>query len=520
MRVSTPRTEGRQGGQNHPADSASGRALIGSIWTSASQLSPFIYTTIISIVAARILGPEGMGRQSFIAFVVFAVQTVCTSGLSTSVTRYVGELTGQQREREIRSLVGLAWRLAAVPSLIGAGTLVLVALVGAEPRWAWLLGALASLAGGLHKVPAAMLVGRQRWRTQSVIVLVTGALSVVATIVVLLLGWGITGMLGVAAGLTISMLVWSTRMMRRLVRELPSPGAPLGRTSGDVVRFAAANTLPIVLGFVVLQRSEFFFLDHYSSDTQIALYSIAFSTMLALLAVPSAVRMVVIPSVATLVGAGEFERVRRGFSRLVRLSVLMTLPLTAAALALGPTLLRLVYGGQYAESGDVLLILAAPLPLVPLSSSAQALLTGYGQVRIPTLVGAFAAAVDIGAAALLVPRLDAEGAAIANVLATAAATFPLLPYCHRLIGGITVSLRHVGRVAVASAIAGGLARLVLELGGGVGLFLAALVVGVCAFVFLAVFLKILPAIDADWLADIARGRGALRIERAARLLAS
>jgi O-antigen/teichoic acid export membrane protein len=501
-------------------ESVGGRALIGAFWTASSQLAPYIYTTVTSIVAARVLGPEDMGRQSFIAFVVITVQTVCTTGLAHSISRYAGELTGQGRAGAIRSLASLGWRLAAPPSLVAAAALLLVAVGGAEPQAAWILGAAAVLAGGLHKVPAAVLIGGQRWRTQSVVVLVTGALSVVATIAVLAIGWGITGMLAVSAGVAITMLAWATLRMRRFVGEIPTPALPLGDVTKGVVRFALASSVPVVLSFVVLQRSEFFFLDHYSSDTQIALYSIAFSTVLALLALPGAVRMIVLPSVASLVGAGEFDRIRRGFSRLVRLSLLVMVPLTAGALALGPALLRLVYGEQYAGSGNVLLILLASLPLVALWSAGTALLMGYGRIRIPTLVSGFAALVDIGAAALFVPRLDAIGAAIANVLALIAATLPLLFYCHRLVGGIEVSLRHVARLTAVSAVAAGMARLVLEIGRGGGILVAALFVGVASFVFLALLLRVVPAVDANWIAGVADERGAHRIGRIARLLAS
>ena len=50
--------------------------------------------------------------------------------------------------------------------------------------------------------------------------------------------------------------------------------------------------------------------------------------------------------------------------------------------------------------------------------------------------------------------------------------------------------------------------------------MAAFLVGVASFAFLAVLLKVMLGADAEWLAGVARGRGAGRMERAARLLAS
>ena len=500
--------------------SAGGHAFVGGIWTSASFLAPYLYTTLISIVAARILGPDDMGRQSFIAFVVIVGQTVAASGIGYSLVRHAGELVGQRREGAIPSLVRLGWRLVLPPSLLAAVVLAGVALAGAEPRAAWLFAAAAVLAGGLNNVPVRILVGVQRWREQSIVLIVVGALSVVPTIVVLALGGGVTGMLAVTAVTAFVILAWCTQLMRGFVRGLTAAELPLGAMKSDVIRFAAATTVPVILTFVVLQRSEFFILDLFSDDSQIALYSIAFSSLAALLALPMAVRTVVLPSVATLVGAGEFDRIRRGFSRLVRLSILLTVPLTAAGLALGPRLLTLVYGSQYSGAGEVLLILVAPLPLVPLSAAGSAVLMGFGRVRIPTLVSGFAAVIDIGAALILVPRLDAVGAAIANVLAVLAATIPLIPFCVRLLGGIDVSFRDTMRVVLVSGAAACAAALVLQLGTGAANFVAALVAGVASFVVLAPAVRMVPAADAEWLEALARDRGHGGIGNAARLLST
>ena len=43
--------------------------LHGSLWNTASRLIPQVYSLGISVAAARFLGPNGMGRQSFIAFI-------------------------------------------------------------------------------------------------------------------------------------------------------------------------------------------------------------------------------------------------------------------------------------------------------------------------------------------------------------------------------------------------------------------------------------------------------------------
>ena len=90
---------------------------------------------------------------------------------------------------------------------------------------------------------------------------------------------------------------------------------------------------------MVATRSEFFFLAHFSTDSQIAFYSIAYSSVAALTLIPKSLASSTTPAFATLYGAGALERMRTGYSRSLRLLLLVTLPLTAAGFTLGPELI-------------------------------------------------------------------------------------------------------------------------------------------------------------------------------------
>jgi O-antigen/teichoic acid export membrane protein len=479
------------------------RAFRGGLWQSAAQVAPYLWTMIMSVVAARILGPDQMGRQSFIAFAVVVVQTLCVGGLGNALLRYVAELRGRGRERALPSLAAWGWRLSAVAGSFGALVLFAITAAGASPTWAWIFAGVAALSGALNKVPGTILIGTQRWRLHARVVIVTGSGSVLATVIVLLLGGGVSGMLGVIAATAVAMLIWMTALARRLLRPMSLEPEPLGSLRAELLRFSLAMSVPVILNLVVFQRSELFFLERFSSDAQIALYSIAFSTTAALIAVPAAIGSVLTPSVATLVGSGEFERIRRGYSRVLRLGLLFSLPLTGAGLALGPGLLHLVYGHRYAGAGDILLIILATLPLTPLVGASSALLIGYGRLRAPIVVSSIAAAADIGLAALLVPRLDAIGAGIANTGAFSVAAVLLIGYAVRLVGGVQLGWRSVVRVAAVSVAASGLARLLLVAGDSAGVFVAAAAVEVAVLAVLAVALRVVPEEDAAFLVRVA-----------------
>ena len=122
--------------------------------------------------------------------------------------------------------------------------------------------------------------------------------------VALELGGGITSIFVAMAAGNVVMAVWAWAISHRLLGRIKTPRAALGRIRREVLHFIAVASVPMILSFVVFQRSEFFFLEHYSTDQQIALYSIAFGLYAALLALPSALSNMFAPAVATLHRAG------------------------------------------------------------------------------------------------------------------------------------------------------------------------------------------------------------------------
>jgi O-antigen/teichoic acid export membrane protein len=489
------------------------RVLKGGAWQTAAQMAPYLLTALVSIVAARILGPDGMGRQSFISFIVLAAAMLSSAGFPTAIPRYVGELIGQGEEGKLRSLVSWSWRVELVAGSLGAGALLLIAALGATPRLAWIFGAVAVFAGVLHKVPGSILSGAQQWKQNAVVLVATGIAGTVATIAALLLGGGITSIFVVLAIINVVMLVWAWGLCNRLLSRVRTARIPLGSTRGQIARFAATASVPMILNFVVFQRSEFFFLERSSTDSQIAIYSIAFSLYAALLTLPGGFGAMFTPTIAMMLGAGSYERIRSGYARGLRLVLFIAIPVAAGAAVFGPPLIKLLYGAQYEAAGDVLLILAPSLLIAPAGGISGGVLYGYGRLRIPVVIASVSAITDLVLAALLVPHLDAEGAAIANLSAQIVGGAIGIGYCVRLVGGIQLAPRHLAKMVAAAAAAGGCAELILLLGGGAGPFFLALAVAVAVYATLGASFGVLPREDADWLTEALGSRANGRITR-------
>jgi O-antigen/teichoic acid export membrane protein len=503
-----------------PAVETTGATVVrGGLWTLASRIIPQLQLIAISVAAARFLGPSDMGRQSFIAFVATSVVLVATAGLPAALSRFVAELQGAGLGGVSKSIFWWTWRIQAATAAVGTAGLAVAAVLGASPRSAWALAALGCGLAIMQTVPSALLSGVQRWREATLTGLVTGVVSVPLTIGVLAAGGGIPGFFAVEA-LTIAVnLAWIGALGRNELLRLPERQPVPRHYRDDFIRFAGATTLFTAVDFVVWRRSEFIFLASYSSNAQIALYSIAFATATALTKLPEAVAKVTTPAVATLAGAGEHHRVHSGYWRALRLLIFVTPAVAAGAAALGPELLQLVYGDRYSGVRSVFLILVSPLPLLPLLTTTSAVLFALGRLRFLITVGLTATAVNIGLDLLLIPSLHAEGAAIANVGAQLAAGLPELVYATRLLAPVEFPLGAVLRSLATAAVTGGVAFGVAEAIGGVAGLAVGAVAGALAFAGAALLLRPLSRDDAAWMTTLGRGRLAVLIAASARRIA-
>lgn len=475
----------------------SGSSMVrGGVWAGVSHLLPQLYTVLISVAIARSLGASGMGRQSFIAFVSLSVITVCSSGVADALMRGISEALGNGSVATARDLLRWAWPLELFAAVAGGLVVAAPAVFGSTPSLAWVLAGVFTTLSVLVRVPSSVLVGTHRWRDSAVIGLISGAVAVPVLVVVLSLGGGIAGVFAVEAGVAATNVFVSLRRARRALPAGPTVRDSAARSTA--VRYALISTVGATLTLVVFRRSEFFFLAHYSSNAEIALYSVAFAASAVLAALPERLGGIASSSFAALFGAGDHDAMRVGYARARRLFVLGSMILAGLAAAFGPAAVSVVYGREYEGARTVLLLLLLGVPIMPLWSNGLWLMAARGDARTPLLLSAFAALVNVVLALLLIPRYDAVGAALANTGAQVAAAVAMSIAARRIAGPGRWSATMLARGAVVAAGCGGAGYAVTTIGGVPGLLLGV----VTAFAVLALLARLLRPIDstdADWL---------------------
>ncbi len=255
-----------------------------------------------------------MGRQSYIAWAAISVKMLVTGGVPLALMRYVGEAIGRNRPGTARALVGWAFRLELLGAFIGGAIVVAVGFGNGLFLNAWLLAAVVCVLTTLHTVPYGVLIGVQRWRQAAAIGLTLGGLGTIGTVVALAAGTGITGMFAVEAVVAAVSLVWTSALARRAFAAIAPTVEPDPQARRDFNGYAAVASVLVVFEVVVWKRSEFVFLERYSTPVALANYSVAFAMATAIARLPQGMASVLSPAIASLFGAGEFDRIRSGWA--------------------------------------------------------------------------------------------------------------------------------------------------------------------------------------------------------------
>jgi O-antigen/teichoic acid export membrane protein len=498
--MATPSSVGDVERETLGATATTGASVLrGGTWYALSLFLPQAYTLAVSVIAARFLGPDGMGRQSYIAFIAVSVTALCAAPISLALTRYVSESIGRGRPGVALGLLSLAWKIEAALALLALLGFIGAAIGGASPRGAWMFAGAVCAIGVVHTIPSAVLIGLQRFREASIAGLITGPIGLAATTAVLAAGGGITGMFAVEAAVGSVNLIWTSLLAKRRLQLMDAKRERAPDVQRQASRYTLILAIDVVLEIIVARRSEVFFLQRYSTASQIAFYSIAFAAVMALTQIPRALASSAMPAFATLHGAGERDRIRSSFSRGQRLLLLATMPVLALSLVGAPRLLELVYGSDYSGTRGPVLVLLLGMAIIPATALSNAVLAGFAHARAPVIASAAAAVVDIGLALLLIPSLHAVGAAIANVGGVLTYGVIVNVQAARLTGRVTLEPGALVRGAVAAALAGVAGWVLIhEVSGLIGL-VAALAVVLVVYAGLARVLRILPGSDASWL---------------------
>lgn len=368
-----------------------------------------------SIVAARWLGPEGLGTLAVLNVTVVLALQIGSAGLPSANTYFIA------RDRHG---LGPVWANSVVFAFVGGSLLVAVvflvaeirpALFGGVPRNLLIIATLSIPFQLLTLLGLNVLLAMGRIGQLNLLDSLSPAFALLNAVVVLVILRAKLTMLvsfntGAAIVLSLGMLWVTGRMLgRQKERRVARPNFSLLKEMlGYGIKFYIS-----IMASVMIFRADLLFVNHFRGAGEAGVYAVASQVSFLLMLLPGVIATLLFPRVA-------FDQDPRGeFAiRVTRHSSLLMIIICVVAGA-GSFALPLVYGARFAEASIQLLILLPGIYLVSIESVLVQHFTGTG---LPPAIPGFwliTLAINLGLNLVLVPRFGARGAAVTSTLSYA-----------------------------------------------------------------------------------------------------
>lgn len=395
------------------SSSAHDRTKLGGLqWNFVSALLPIVGSFLVSVLLAPYLGDALWGRYSLVMTSATLWLILAKFGIHAATGRLVAEHPGEEGQW-IRAGFRLRAVTTAVVALLAFATTIPLARsfgLGAEATvFFWVAPVV--VASSLYEFATEILIGLSGFRGLLVARGTFLALRFAAVAVVVLGGLGVGEFLG---GHAAAQLLPAALALAFAWRRYPGRDVDLG----PALRRTWQLSVPLAFGsasFLIFSHTDRLMLGWFRDEATVGQFSVARNVLDATLFPMSALAWSLRPALVRAAGQPDIfaGQLRRGLK--LALGFAIAAPLGVGIL--GPRLLVWLFGEGYSPAGGLLVWMAPIL-----------LLRGVGVVIFPALLaldeqGHYArlmiatAMVNVLANLVAIPRLGAEGAVLATILA-------------------------------------------------------------------------------------------------------
>lgn len=201
-------------------------------------------------------------------------------------------------------------------------------------------------------------------------------------------------------------------------------------------RQALISSLPLGVALavvIILHYANNLIVQAYLGTAALGVFMAAFRLLEQATTIPGILGIVFLPRLARIVKSGE-ARAQQEALVFARVHLLAAFFVAGFFLAEAPAIVRVLYGPAYAQTVDLLRILAVAVIFNYAICGYTNCLISFGKDRVMVLVVIVSAVVSVGGGLLLVPWLGTLGAAIVVACIDLAGWLISLPYYRRAVG--------------------------------------------------------------------------------------
>lgn len=377
---------------------------------------------VLVYVAQRVLGPVLYGHFTWALAAGFVLSAVTSLGVPVIVTR---EVARNPADAARVTGAGLALKLV----LTAAVTIVLGLVAAARPdgvRLATFVLGLAAIATSFVEFIGHALRGLHRLHHETWLLLLLRVLALVFGGAAL---WAGAGLLPFAVAYFLSAASTLAIAWTWLVSRFFTPQLRLDRFARDRVLRASMPLGAATVLSVVYSRTAVFVLDAVRGPAAVGVYGVARKLTEPLALVPAAVMAAVFPVISREGTAAAGER-RRVLTLSLRGLAFVGGGIAVGGVVVGPTLVRVLYAGEYDDAARPLQILALAVLPVFVNYVLTHVLIAADRQQLNLAFNAVVFGVNAGLCLVLAASFDAPGAAGATLVSE----IVLLGLCWAAVG--------------------------------------------------------------------------------------
>ena len=376
-------------------------ALAGAITT--------IGTFICSVFIAQFKGAAGSGVVSFAIASGLFVATIGDLGLSATITRFLPELRALGKHREVAGFTArlLFFALLFSATLIITGLVITFSAPGAVQR-VWALIAVLSAS----QILASFAIGYLRGMQDFDALLRVSAASTLIQVLIVATFAATSGAEWALIGYIVGNFI------------IAAVCIPLARTRGTVAGerrrlalvYARNSWAAAVVSYFVWARLDILFVSAFSTSEDVGQLSVALTLAGAAMQLPLLLTGALLPHFASLAAIGRHEEAGQQYAMITLIIALIAAPLCFGCAAIAPSLVPLIFGNAFTESGPLAQIVVVATFFGALSLGGSSVLYGRDQSLSVFVFGLVGAALFVLAGFTVIREYGAQGAAWARAL--------------------------------------------------------------------------------------------------------
>ena len=347
------------------------RSTHGGAVTLSAQVFKFVFSTVATIVLARMLTPEDYGLIGMVAILINFVGMFQYLGLSTATVKW-STLTHKQ----VSTLFWINMGLSTAIMLITIASGPLLAWFYKEPR---LIGittgyGITILLAGLAIQHEAILTRQMRFAAIVIVEIIALLIGFVSSIVAAWRGMGYWALVVNQLVMTLVTVigVWGACRWRP---GLPARGIGIGSMlsyGGNLTGFNIMNFFSRNLDNALIGK--------FWGPYQLGVYSRAYQMLLMpMQQVNAPLAAVAIPALSRL--ADSPERYRAAYLKILEKIAMVTMPLAALMIATSDWMVLLLLGSQWRETGRIFMLLGIAAMIQPVTRTSWWLFSTQGRTR-------------------------------------------------------------------------------------------------------------------------------------------